>query len=359
MFRRGDAVRGYRVSLTQSRRLLLAVTALTCLVLSLLALPEPVPAKVEGSCSNCHTVTRKVEGGETEKSGVTPIGVFEVSTVGDCLSCHSSPGPETVRWIGECQVPIVYNMEPPSRPLAAGNFYWVSRGPDFDSCGHNVRGVTLKDSRLRSAPGADWDPGPGGCACHGSLAGDDPRDFKGLKNGCRGCHISVRHHAPDALTGTVTHRDNGFYRFLTGHSSGMGASETGCEGVEDAMWEQTGGHNGYKGSLSENDPTGIDWVCRGCHPGFHAAAGAPWARHPTGILLPSSGEYGRYDCVGNYNLEVPVGFLQPAAPSRDTAVVICLSCHRAHGSPYPSMLRWDYQNLSDGQGCLTCHTEKY
>jgi len=347
------------VSPTQSRRALLPALALACLLPFLLT--TPVAAKVQGRCSNCHTVTRRLEA-TAQTSGVTPAGNFEVSTVGDCLSCHASTGSETVRWIGESRVPIVYNMEPPDRPLAAGNFYWVSRGPEYDSCGHNVRGVSLKDARLNKAPGAAWDPGPGGCACHSSLAGDDPRDFKGLKNGCRGCHVTVRHHAPDAPLGTLTRRENGYYRFLSGHSSWMGATETGCEGVEDYDWEHNSSataHNRYKASLGESDPTAIDWVCRGCHPQFHAAGGGPWVRHPTDIALPSSGEYGRYDCVGSYNCSVPVGFLQPTAPSRDAAVVLCISCHRAHGSPYPAMLRWDYNNLKDGEGCLACHADKY
>jgi predicted CXXCH cytochrome family protein len=346
------------VSHTQSRRALLPAVALGCLLALLLT--TPLQAKVQGRCSNCHTVTRKVEGAEPVKSGVTPMGVFEVSTVGDCLSCHSANGPETVRWIGECRVPIVFNTEPPTQPLAAGNFYWVSQGAEFDSFGHNVRGVAQKDSRLKKAPGGDWDPGAGGCACHGSLAGDDPRDFQGLKNGCRGCHITVRHHAQDAPSGTLTRRENGYYRFLSGHSAGMGLSETGCEGIEDPNWEQLGqgGHNRYKGSLDNNDPTCIDWVCLGCHPQFHSDQGAPWVRHPTEILLPNTGEYAKYDCISAYKCDVPVGFLSPEAPSRDTAVVMCLSCHRAHGSPYRSMLRWDYDNLQDGQGCLACHSAK-
>lgn len=346
------------MSLTQSRRALLPAAALGCLLVLLIT--TPLPAKVQGRCSNCHTVTRRVDTNTTQKSGVSPIGLFEVSTVGDCLSCHSSPGSETVGWIGECQVPIVYNMEPPSRPLAGGNFYWVGRGPEYDACGHNVRGVSQPDHRLKKAPGSDWDPGPGGCACHASLAGDDPRDIQGLKNGCRGCHIAVRHHAPSAGEGAVTRHDNGYYRFLAGHSAGMGLSETGCEGVEATGWEQNsdGVHNRYKGSLQDNDPTCIDWVCLGCHPQFHAAQGAPWVRHPTGVLLPSTGEYARYDCVAAYNCGVPVGFLQPSAPSRESAVVLCISCHRPHGSPYPAMLRWDYANLRDGEGCLACHTEK-
>ncbi|NOZ26181.1 MAG: cytochrome c3 family protein, partial [Nitrospirae bacterium] len=41
--------------------------------------------------------------------------------------------------------------------------------------------------------------------------------------------------------------------------------------------------------------------------------------------------------------------------------VICLSCHRAHGSPYFKMLRWDYRSTTLAtalSGCNACHTSK-
>jgi predicted CXXCH cytochrome family protein len=47
-----------------------------------------------------------------------------------------------------------------------------------------------------------------------------------------------------------------------------------------------------------------------------------------------------------------------------TDLVTCLSCHRPHGSPYPDMLRWDYENMQlggggdDGTGCFVRHTTK-
>jgi predicted CXXCH cytochrome family protein len=320
----------------------------------------PASAKVQGRCSNCHTVTQRTDGA-AKKSVMTEAGVFEVSTVGDCLSCHGSSGSETVGMIGECRVPIVYNMQPPSKPLAAGNFYWVSQGPAWDAYGHNVRGVCQADCRLSNAPGGTWDPGQGGCACHSSLAGDDPSNFKGLKNGCRGCHLVVRHHAQDAGAGSVTVGENGHYRFLSGHTGSMGTADLGCEGVEEPSWEQNADsahHNRYKGSLREDDPTTVDHLCKGCHAQFHAGGGSPWLRHPTGVIMPTKGEYARYDCSDAYNPVVPVGFTDPASPSRGTAVVLCLSCHRAHGSPYPSLLRWDINNMKPGQGCRACHTQK-
>ena len=45
-------------------------------------------------------------------------------------------------------------------------------------------------------------------------------------------------------------------------------------------------------------------------------------------------------------------------------MVQCLSCHRAHSSPYADMLRWDYENkcttnnTDDECGCIVCHTNK-
>ncbi|MGB9716198.1 MAG: cytochrome c3 family protein [Thermodesulfovibrionales bacterium] len=43
---------------------------------------------------------------------------------------------------------------------------------------------------------------------------------------------------------------------------------------------------------------------------------------------------------------------------------MCLSCHRAHGSPYADILRWNYDEMRTGSytttdsGCFTCHTGK-
>jgi hypothetical protein len=48
-----------------------------------------------------------------------------------------------------------------------------------------------------------------------------------------------------------------------------------------------------------------------------------------------------------------------------TDIVMCLSCHMAHASPYPHMLRWDYSEMItgngeavSGKGCFVCHSSK-
>ena len=71
-----------------------------------------------------------------------------------------------------------------------------------------------------------------------------------------------------------------------------------------------------------------------------------------------------------YSPEAPVArpdlsaYLDPSdtvTPGID--MVMCLSCHRPHGSPYKDILRWDYDLMitndsSKSGGCFTCHSHK-
>ena len=159
-------------------------------------------------------------------------------------------------------------------------------------------------------------------------------------------------------------------------------------GIEDPDWEQNPSparHNEYQdqpkpfapGAYGGN-PQGISDFCAGCHNDYHSwpaggspngGNGSPWLRHPAGIELPDSGEYAAYT---SYDPGVPVarkdantlsGYSGPSnivEPGTDK--VMCLSCHRAHGSPYKDMLRWDYNAMEAGGGgsggCFTCHTTK-
>ena len=95
--------------------------------------------------------------------------------------------------------------------------------------------------------------------------------------------------------------------------------------------------------------------------------GNPWIRHPADAELPEAGEYLGYDPTSAYSTEAPVAWsniatIETRSPIRSEAVVMCLSCHRAHGSPQPDMLRWDYLTMEAGGGgsggCFTCHTTK-
>ena len=104
-----------------------------------------------------------------------------------------------------------------------------------------------------------------------------------------------------------------------------------------------------------------------CHGDFHGQeTGGSWLGHPADTVLPAEGEYASYT---SYDPTVPVarpvltGVSATVTPGTD--MVMCLSCHVAHGSPYNDMLRWDYNDMTTGttgagagNGCFKCHTEK-
>jgi hypothetical protein len=157
------------------------------------------------------------------------------------------------------------------------------------------------------------------------------------------------------------------YRFLLG-----------IGGREDADWEYdvvNTSHNEYQGAIGFTISTTISYLCGECHGnsgggGFHNSTGvgttSPWLRHPTDIILPSdaSKEYKDYT---SYSMVAPVARPNPDSVPDTTKVtpgtdiVMCLSCHRAHASPYFKMMRWDYKGWpANGgtNGCNVCHTSK-
>ena len=281
--------------------------------------------------------------------------------VTDCVGCHSSTNEDTIIEVGGSRIPIVYNAIEPDEPLAGGNFYWV-RGSGRDEYGHNVMGISDEDSLLSEAPGNIRNCG--GKGCHSSLAVENTSNKSGAegKSGCEGCHVYVSHHdsgIPDV------------YRFLRGHNE-----NTYVIGKEDPDWEVDASqtkHNEYKGdpnASSLSSDHNISAYCKGCHTDFHdQESNATWIRHPSDAVLPDEGEYASYTV---YNPIVPVARPEDdytedsgvVRPGKD--MVMCLSCHRPHGSPYPDILRWDYDIMiagggdgyADGEGCFVCHTDK-
>lgn len=362
------------------------------LAILFLVIAGAVEAKVTGECSNCHTMHNSQNGLGLVSAG-TGAGWSGASVGGgtsgqaqgallvtDCVGCHTSTTDATILTIGSSRIPIVYNTVLPVNPLAGGNFYWIATLGD--AYGHNVRGVSAKDLALAAAPGAI------GCAnsCHTALTLTDAQTDGHRKNGCQGCHNSVRHHGSDPAGQPVT-AAGGWYRFLSAPSGHTMLGGAGVTGIEDPNWEQTPtatNHNIYYGGTGADDesPESMGKFCAGCHYNFHSPGngafnywgldnggnGSPWLRHPADAVIPNSGEYAAI--IGkDYDPKVPVG--KPNLSSYNGALVqegdkvICLSCHRAHGSPNPDMLRWDYSTMltgttgaAAGTGCFKCHSTK-
>jgi len=324
-------------------------------------------AAVSGVCSNCHVMHNSRDGSSVSSSPVDHL------LVDDCVGCHSTTTAATIESLGGCPVPKVFNTGGyPASPLAGGNFYYPSQGGDYDQYGHNVLGIASSDSFLVHVPGKLYGGAPKTITecynCHKMMPGGPfyyPRSGDILI--CVDCHAEPRHHLDDSAA-VVVDGSGGWYRFINW-----------VKGIEDSDWEQTvssADHNEYLGETAAGGDSFSELACM-CHGDFHVfsnpsgvGTGSPWLRHPSDIALPASGEYAAYTV---YDPQVPVARPDLSSYSGPSAVVTpgtdqvtCVSCHRAHGSPYPDMLRWDYSamlvndptNPAAGTGCFRCHSGK-
>ena len=399
MFNFDKSIKSYAVRWTIKAALISTAAAVPLV----LAGPQDASAKVTGKCYNCHTMHNS-QGAAGEAliydaatDSMIPGGPISSLLKSNCVGCHSSAGCSTTYVLGDSTVPVVnyIGSDEPTEYLAGGNFFWVKKFNTnaADNKGHNVF-LNEDDDTLTLAPGANVIGGCGTDLCHQNLS----QPYNGTilpyleegDYGCKGCHLNERHHADDDNAGgVVTTLEQGFYRFLAGHAfTGKGA-----QGYEDPNWEAgqpnlpVGGanHNEYLGSSTASSlgfdggagGNGTTAFCTGCHGVFHSTdpgqVGVAWLRHPSDAVIPPTGEY--VDVGGPSHLYDP---LSPVAkPAIDitpdatvvpgTDMVMCLSCHRPHATPYPDLLRWDYASdmIAGGNstgdnytGCFYCHTLK-
>ncbi len=330
-------------------------------------------AKVAGVCGNCHTMHNS-QGGTNmminttiDGTGGTDGGSYNSLTRGTCVGCHTGTN------VSGGSTPFVYNTAAVTYgtdTLAGGNFKWVVAD---DAKGHNVKGIPgmSADAVLTIAPG-DSGTTCAGTSCHGTLFAPDASSLGlgggALDTGCEGCHVDPKHHAPQQAAGAIAGQANGYFRFLSNHYV---TGDTGVHGIEDDDWQLSVGsadHNEYLGDAAgaTNTMTGY---CIGCHGKFHdqvSTVNGDWIRHPSDAVLPNTGEYTAYTA---YDPNVPVArpdlanIADTSLVANNADMVMCLSCHRAHGSPYDDLLRWDYDDMVAGDasktgGCFVCHTSK-
>ncbi|MDH5298139.1 MAG: hypothetical protein OEV91_03900 [Desulfobulbaceae bacterium] len=332
-------------------------TAKACLALFfggliILLAPTLSEARVRGVCSNCHTMHNSQNGISVVAAGAQPALLAN-----SCVGCHS--GTNTG---GANVTPYVLDTtsEPTTSSLAGGNFYWVRNGngtKTADRLGHNVLNMaTAADVAMGVTPPGNGDPAsplPGTrMSCAGTTGCHGVRATKGSGEGGGNDILALTgsHHGTAGTAG---------YRFLQG-----------VEGLPDDDWEFETfvDHNWYKGAARPDDNqlnnTTISSLCAQCHGNFHNGSnpvdggnwGSPWVRHPTDFDMATlvGTEFAAY----TYDAAVPVAYSDPA--THNDKIVMCLSCHRAHGSPNEAILRWDYRKWpgSGTNGCLVCHTSK-
>lgn len=368
-------------------------TVSLCLSVGIFLLANnPAGADIQGVCFNCHTMhnSQNAVAMTFDDSSAPNDALLK----GDCLGCHARGGAQAKVVLGSDTMPQVYHTEPTD--LAGGNFAYITgdKGSGAsDTKGHNIAALTGTDSVI-SAP-------PGGINQFGHDNGVNVNTENLTCAGTNGCHgyrypgdssldgLSGAHHNNEGGQLDVANSKGNSYRFLTM-----------VKGYESPDWEYNAtisNHNEYfalkapiqlgcgtnschvgpEDSVAPPDGT-MSQYCATCHGNFHTLAtsnsdgigevsSSPFIRHPTDLVLPSDGEYAAYT---DYSLEapvarsgsVPVGSTDTVTPGSDA--VMCLSCHRAHASDYPDMLRWDYDQMiaggggADGTGCFVCHTTK-
>ncbi len=351
--------------------------------------PFPLYSAIMGTCSNCHTMHNSQNSSEMATYGAsgqpwTGAGPYPGLVRGDCLGCHGMGTGNKIETLGGSQFPQVYHLDA-SGDLAGGNFAYIlgAKGSGAsDAKGHNVIEISNIDDMLTQPPGRRHD-----------IAGFQNLTCAGT-NGCHGKRRTIQGSGISSLKGSHHKNIDGkqdtaddvynSYRFLN--------SVKGFENNGTFKWQNkdANNHNEYFGSTSPTSfsatgcqschvPHGtevkpsnntISGFCGTCHGYFHLLEGiggdtsSPFTRHPNDIILPDSGEYAAYT---SYSVEAPVArqvvpdaISSSVTPGSD--VVMCLSCHMAHASNYPDMLRWDYNTMvaegGGAGGCFTCHTTK-
>jgi predicted CXXCH cytochrome family protein len=359
---------------------------------------------ISGVCSNCHTMHDSQDG-----SAVATGGPNEQLLLDDCVGCHTGPHVSGGLNAAPINAPVVLDTVAPAstgpgNTNAGGDFYWVNAGSD--ALGHDVidlPGIGGADSNIGATPpgfnqatttgqtfdsktlevtnNTGWVAVTSQLTCAGTYGCHGTRDAAGI-GGIAGAHHSNPGTNQQVTAPTVVGNS---YRFLAD-----------IDGLEDVDWQWTAtatDHNEYKGENNTADRTAnanwgsrdtISYLCANCHGTWHgtidnaAPIGAPWTRHPTDIVLQASpNETSSYNTsdgtnIGTYNIIVPVarGTINSSSTDQvnenstaaDGGIVMCLSCHRAHGSEYPDLLRWDYSTMIAGGtnsgGCFVCHTAK-
>jgi hypothetical protein len=323
------------------------------------------------------------------QDGQSVVGVgpqpFLVNTAGStpCWGCHAQGTGNNIDPV--TGAPQIRHTN--ANDLAGGNFAYITGDKagvtgDTETRGHNVIDTGVTDDNFSNGiypPGDEFSQSidnanftcAGKFGCHGDRSAEDEYDA-----------VHGSHHTKDFMLkfGSIDESSQGSsvgtsYRFLLG-----------VKGGEDSDWHATSSdsdHNEYKGATSGVESTqtspgsnSVSGLCAECHGDFHGNAtdtgvSSPWKRHPTDISLPGAGtEYANYT---SYNLQVPVArTVIPDSPSNTVDpigtsddIVMCLSCHRAHTSPYQDILRWKYEDMiagttgdGAGQGCFVCHSSK-
>jgi hypothetical protein len=301
-------------------------------------------------CMRCHTMHASEDGSAAgvippdfaaaPTGGVTPGGnpklLLQSGVTDLCLACHGESGSAA----GYEGAWLVMSSGTQGVALPGGD-YW-SANQDQGGRAHNPYYTSAGIESEAIDPDGNY---------------DDPKLPPGASTSltkwdCGSCHAP--HHGDSGARGTASS-----FRLLWSKPSGLGTPvEIEADGGNLAANESNTNHTAYKGKVSE-------W-CAQCHTDYHNP-GSSGLIHPSGKTL-SGGTDSFYNLTG-YSFIVPVedsGATTGVFSVTSNSKVMCLSCHRAHGSATNSdegndvhvlnITRWDNEVASGaGTGCNKCH----
>ncbi|SHJ27161.1 doubled CXXCH domain-containing protein [Malonomonas rubra DSM 5091] len=294
-------------------------------------------------CDGCHSMHA---GNGNDRFGAQGPSLTNGSDASStCLNCHDGSARYHVNSAGG------------DNTNEGGDFHWtadngyafVQRGNvvaiNNNNFGHNMLAADFglaNDTDLAAAPGGGFPSAGFGCTgCH------DPHGQAGGGTIGGALPISVSgSYGEVPAAGTQA----GNYRILY-DSNRVGFAE-------DAPIARANSYDGA--SVQYGD--GMSGWCANCHLGFYTQS-ASGGMHPTDVAVPAT--YDSYVATGNftgvnataYDPLVPIerGGVTASSELPDpevaadagfgttgTSQVMCLTCHRAHASPFENALRWDY-----------------
>ena len=284
-------------------------------------LPSAAQAAVQGTCVNCHTMHNSQTGAVVIAGTTYGDAANGMLLNQDCVGCHTGAANNTLGV--DTAAPNAPQVGATASASAnAAGYFNVAVGTS-----HTVAAsITTMAADLATAPGGAF----------ATAAGFD----------CEDCHGATgAHHGTPAS-----------YRMLD--------ADAGNDGTADGITVTPGGtvdtqFGNLDASASTYDGLTMNAFCAACHGTFHGNANtntaSPFVRHPTtnGTTAIDAALYG---ASHTGSAVVPVG-------EGAVSDVMCISCHRAHGSGELDMLRFNYAANNAGDtttdlGCETCHGQK-
>ena len=310
----------------------------------------PAAAAVSGQCSNCHTM-HDSQGAAAMATG----GPHASLLLADCLGCHTTSGSDPLDDSNSYPYVSSTGDSFTDDNCLAGGFFPSTMGTGDNADDHH--GVSASQTNDPAGyDGSFYTGGANGLGCAGS-------------NGCHGNETDVSD--MEAISGEH-HTSSGAYRML--YVDGDPVESSGAVDYEELIIKTPatspvtsgGGQNVniYCAGTATASYVTISALCAKCHGDFHGTAntqsGSDWIRHPTENAISTSWAIGAlaYSPDGADYKNNPVGY-DNATIDLDEKRVVCMSCHRAHGTENADLLRWDYSTQSAGSaleyGCLGCH----